>query len=141
VHPACRESNRFLLFWGSVYAFVCTSMSVFTVLRGPDPRDFFGCSVPFSLWFGCLFVCSLSYYTTEYMRCGHASILFPCRRLVPHVEVWPPAKNHPDEKRTLRSNARSAWEELETRRNRPPVSVIRGLCRPARGKSTGPKMT
>lgn len=30
----------------------------------------FGCSVPFSLWVGCLFVATLSYYTTDYMRQG-----------------------------------------------------------------------
>ena len=39
-------------------------------LQGPDPHDMFGCSVPFSLWVGCLFVATLSYYTTDYMRQG-----------------------------------------------------------------------
>lgn len=28
------------------------------------------CSVPFSLWVGSLFVATLSYYTTDYMRQG-----------------------------------------------------------------------
>ena len=39
-------------------------------MQGPDPHDMFGCSVPFSLWVGCLFVATLSYYTTDYMRQG-----------------------------------------------------------------------
>lgn len=39
-------------------------------LQGPDPHDMFGCSVPFSLWVGSLFVATLSYYTTDYMRQG-----------------------------------------------------------------------
>lgn len=39
-------------------------------VQGPDPHDMFGCSVPFSLWVGCLFVATLSYYTTDYMRQG-----------------------------------------------------------------------
>ena len=44
--------------------------SITDSLQGPDPHDMFGCSVPFSLWVGCLFVATLSYYTTDYMRQG-----------------------------------------------------------------------
>ena len=43
-------------------------MTTITYLRGPDPHDFFGCSLPFSLWLGSLFITTLSYFTTDYMK-------------------------------------------------------------------------
>lgn len=43
-------------------------MTTVTWLRGPDPHDFFGCSLPFSLWLGSLFITTLSYYTMDYMK-------------------------------------------------------------------------
>lgn len=36
--------------------------------HGPDPHDYFGCSVPFAMWLGCLLVATLSCYTTDYIR-------------------------------------------------------------------------
>ena len=40
--------------------------------RGPDPHDAFGCSLPFSLWLGALFVATMSYYTVDHMSQGAA---------------------------------------------------------------------
>ena len=44
-----------------------------TYTKGPDPNDIFGCSVPFSLWVGCLFVATMSYYATDHVRQGQGS--------------------------------------------------------------------
>lgn len=67
---AWRERRRWLLTWSSIYGAVAVFMTLLTYIKGPDPHDMFGCSVPFSLWVGCLFVATLSYYTTDYMRQG-----------------------------------------------------------------------
>jgi hypothetical protein len=62
------EKRRWLFTWSGIYATVALFMTIITYLKGPDPHDVFGCSVPFSLWVGCLFVATLSYYTSDYMR-------------------------------------------------------------------------
>lgn len=60
---AYKEKRRWLLTWASVYGATSLFMTLVTYVKGPDPHDMFGCSVPFSLWVGCLFVATLSYYT------------------------------------------------------------------------------
>eukprot|EP00884_Botryococcus_braunii_P022502 jgi/Botrbrau1/8936/Bobra.0148s0049.1 len=64
------EKRRWLFTWSGIYALIAMFMTITTHLKGPDPHDVFGCSVPFSLWVGCLFVATLSYYTSDYMRRG-----------------------------------------------------------------------
>ena len=70
----CREHRRFLLFWAAVFAATSSFMTFVTYAHGPDPHDYFGCSVPFAMWLGCLLVASLSCYTTDYIR----SVAQPC---------------------------------------------------------------
>ena len=65
-----RERRQWLCIWSSVYAFTGLSMTTITYLRGPDPHDAFGCSLPFSLWLGSLFITTLSYFTTDYIKRG-----------------------------------------------------------------------
>lgn len=67
---AYRERRRFLWIWSGIYCLIALSMTVLTTLKGPDPHDPFGCSVPFALWVGSLFVATLSCYTTDYIRRG-----------------------------------------------------------------------
>ncbi|CAL8468348.1 g7888 [Coccomyxa elongata] len=67
---AYKERRRWLLTWSSVYFATSVFMTLLTYIKGPDPHDMFGCSVPFSLWVGSLFVATLSYYTSDYMRQG-----------------------------------------------------------------------
>ena len=47
-------------------------MTVVTVKIGADPRfphtHYIGCAIPGALWAGCILVCVLSCYTTDYIR-------------------------------------------------------------------------
>ena len=83
----CREKRRFLLFWSAVFAGTSFFMTFVTYAHGPDPHDYFGCSVPFAMWLGCLLVATLSCYTTDYIRCAPQPLPAICGtpscRLVP----------------------------------------------------------
>ncbi|KAK9830200.1 hypothetical protein WJX72_010253 [[Myrmecia] bisecta] len=68
---AYRERRKWLTWWSGAYTITGVLMTTVTYLKGPDPHDVFGCSVPCSLWLGSLFVATLSYYTTDYMRQGN----------------------------------------------------------------------
>ena len=73
MHLAYKEKRRWLLSWAAIYFVMACVMTLVTYIRGPDPHDAFGCSLPFSLWAGALFVASMTYYTSDYMRAdvGH----------------------------------------------------------------------
>ena len=68
MHLAYKEKRRWLLSWAAIYFVMAFVMTLVTYIRGPDPHDAFGCSLPFSLWAGALFVASMTYYTSDYMR-------------------------------------------------------------------------
>ena len=67
-----REQRRFLAVWALVYAAIAGFMTVLTLHFGPDPHlpatRYIGCTIPAALWAGCLLVCILSCYTTDYIR-------------------------------------------------------------------------
>ena len=74
MHLAYKEQRRWLLSWAAVYFVMAAVMTLVTYARGPDPHDAFGCSLPFSLWAGALFVASMTYYTSDYMRADHGTL-------------------------------------------------------------------
>ena len=67
-----REHRRFLATWALVFAALAGSMTGLTLHFGPDPHlpatHYIGCTIPAALWAGCLLVCILSCYTTDYIR-------------------------------------------------------------------------
>jgi len=69
-----REHRRFLAIWALVFAALAASMTGLTLHFGPDPHlpatQYIGCTIPAALWAGCLLVCILSCYTTDYIRHG-----------------------------------------------------------------------
>ena len=85
------EKRRWLLTWSGIYAVTALFMTIATYVKGPDPHDMFGCSVPFSLWVGCLFVTTLSYYTSDFMRRGADDEIERAERYIfDPSKVWPP---------------------------------------------------
>lgn len=76
-HLACRvafisykEKRRWLLIWSSIYVVSSAVLTLITYSKGPDSHEWYGCSVPLSLWSLFLFLSTLSYYTTDYMHRG-----------------------------------------------------------------------
>jgi len=69
-----REHRRFLAIWALVFAALAASMTGLTLHLGPDPHlpatQYIGCTIPAALWAGCLLICILSCYTTDYIRHG-----------------------------------------------------------------------
>ncbi len=65
-----KEKRKWLLTWSSIYVVSSAALTLVTYSKGPDSHEWYGCSVPLSLWSLFLFLSTLSYYTTDYMHRG-----------------------------------------------------------------------
>ena len=65
-----KEKRKWLLTWSCIYTFSSAILTIVTYSRGPDSHEWYGCSVPLSLWSLFLFLSTLSYYTSDYMHRG-----------------------------------------------------------------------
>ena len=65
-----KEKRKWLLTWSSIYMVSSAALTTITYSKGPDSHEWYGCSVPLSLWSLFLFISTLSYYTTDYMHRG-----------------------------------------------------------------------
>ena len=65
-----KEKRKWLFTWSSIYVVSSAALTIVTYSKGPDSHEWYGCSVPLSLWSLFLFLSTLSYYTTDYMHRG-----------------------------------------------------------------------
>jgi len=65
-----KEKRKWLFTWSSIYAVSSAVLTLVTHSRGPDSHEWYGCSVPLSMWSLFLFISTTAYYTSDYMHRG-----------------------------------------------------------------------